>query len=134
VSSRYKTHPSFGALAHAHRVGPDEDFQRVATWPLLLRPGAQVHIAVEQEYECRVDGKAMSFESDNHALAVLGAYFGLEATGGGGFWVGRKLMPTRIVCADDEWELDVAYALYPVGSSMKLPDMSDSAVDTDEIY
>jgi hypothetical protein len=134
VSSRYKAHPTFGALAHAHRVGPDEDFQRVAAWPLLLRPGTQVHIAVEQEYEFRVDGQAMSFASDDDALAVLGAYFNLEVNDDGGFWIGTRLMPTRIVCSDDEWEHDAAYALYPVGSSVKLPDMSDDAPDRDELY
>lgn len=134
VSSRYKTHPTFGALAHAHRVGPDEDFQRVAAWPLLLRPGTQVHIAVEQEYEFRIDGRAMSFASDDDALAVLGAYFDLEVNDGGGFWVGVRLLPTRIVCTDDEWELDAAYAVYPVGSSLRLPDMSDDAPDRYELY
>jgi hypothetical protein len=135
TSSRYKAHPTFGALAHSHRVGPDEDFYRVAKWPLLLRPGTQVHIAVEQEYELHIDGRAMSFASHDDALAVLGPYFDLQANDHGGYWAGTKLLPTRVVCADDEWELNVAYALFPVGVSLKLPDESSKEIiDQDELY
>jgi hypothetical protein len=121
TSSRYKAHSSYSALAQAHREGPDEEFNRVEKWPLLLQPGARVNITVEQEYEFRINGRARSFDSDDDMLAMLGPYFDLKPTKDGGFWAGSKLLPTRVVCTDDEWDLEAAYAIFPVGVSLRLP-------------
>jgi hypothetical protein len=57
--------------------------------------------------------------SDAEALEVLGLYFDLELFSGS-YRPGTILLPTRVVCADSAWEMDVPYWIMPVGSTLAL--------------
>lgn len=118
VSSYYKAYPTFGAVAQAQDKSED-DFHNTEQWPMLVRPGQRLHIAVDQEFEMQLDGSAMSFDSDTEALEVLGLYFDLEPFSGS-FRPETILLPTRVVCADSVWETDVPYLIMPVGSTLAL--------------
>lgn len=120
VSSYYKAYPTFGPVAQVQDETED-DFHNTEQWPMLIQPGQRLHIAVDQEFEIQLDGSAMSFDSDAEALEVLGLYFDLEPISGS-YRPGTILLPTRVVCADSAWEMDVPYLIMPVGStSLFLP-------------
>lgn len=118
VSSYYKAYPTFGAVAQVQNESED-DFHNTEQWPMLVRPGQRLHIAVDQEFEMQLDGSAMSFDSDAEALEVLGLYFDLEPFDGS-YKPGTILLPTRVVCDDSVWETDVPYLIMPVGSTLAL--------------
>ncbi|HEV7771500.1 MAG TPA: hypothetical protein VGO66_12695 [Solirubrobacterales bacterium] len=135
TSKYYKAYTTFGAMAKSQRRDPDDDFHLVEEWPLLLRPGQRLRITVEQEYEFRVDDSARSFDSDDDALAILGPYFDLPPRGGGGFGIRTVLLPTRIVCTDDTWEVDIPFLPMPAGVQLVLPTSEERAesVERDEL-
>lgn len=130
-SDYYKAFGSYGAMAEASEA--EDDLVRYAEeWPLLLRPGQRLRLSVEQEYEMRLDGEPMVLESELHALQMFGAYFQLPPNeDGDGFGIASVLLPTRIVCEDDAWEVDVPYLIMPVGGTVLLPDPDD--IDDDEL-
>jgi hypothetical protein len=109
VSSSYKAYPTFGAVARVQDESAD-DFHNTEHWPLLVRPGQRLHFAVDQEFEMQLDGSAMSFDSDDEVLEILGRYFDLEPFGGS-YRPRSVLLPTRVVCADGAWETDVPYLI-----------------------
>ena len=118
VSSYYKAYPTFGAVAQVQNESED-DFHNTEQWPMLVRPGQRLHVAVDQEFEMQLDGSAMSFDSDAEALEVLGLYFDLEPFDGS-YKPGTILLPTRVVYDDSVWDTDVPYLIMPVGSTLAL--------------
>ncbi len=129
ASQYYRTYPTFGSLAEAHASGTVDDFYRVESWPLVLVPGQRMRVVVEHEYEMRLDGVPMSFASADEALQVFGPYFDLSQLEDGRYGIGQVLMPTRIVCADDIWEVDVPYLIMPIGATLLLPDIGDEGAN-----
>ena len=119
VSNYYKAYPTFGAVAQVQGSEPEDNFHNTEQWPLLVRPGQRLHVAVDQEFEMQLDGSAMSFDSDAEALEVLGRYFDLEPFSGS-YRPGSILLPTWVVCAESAWETDVPYLIAPVGSTLAL--------------
>src|ERR1039458_7034390 len=124
TSSKYRAYPNLGALVAAQGTegeGEDkDDYRYVEDWPLILRPGERVRVAVDQEYAITLDDSPMTFASHDHTLTVLAAYFHLKPLGDG---VGGRsvLLPTRIICDDDDWEMAVPYVILPVGATVRLP-------------
>lgn len=125
ASEYYRAYPNYGSLAEAHDDGTVDDFSRVEQWPLLLVPGQRVRIVAEQEYEMRLDGAPMSFVSSEEALQVFGPYFDLNQLEDGSYGIGEILLPTRIVCADDVWEVDVSYLIMPIGATLIVPEIGE---------
>lgn len=122
ASEFYTACPTFGSLAEAHDEKAAGDARLLERWPLLLAPGQRLRLVVEQEYEMQLDGSPISFASDEEALAVFGEYFQLNRLEDGRIGVGTVLMPTRIVCADDAWEVDVPYLILPIGATLIIPE------------
>jgi hypothetical protein len=108
VASSYKAYPTYGAVAQGKRGKADDDFHYVEQWPLLVQPGQRLHVAVEQEFELRLDGAPMSF----------GPYFDLEMIPGHSYKADMVLLPTRVVGAESAWDIDVPYLIAPVGSTL----------------
>jgi hypothetical protein len=125
VASYYKAYPTFGAVAKVQDQAED-DFHNTEQWPLLVRPGQRLHVAIDQEFEVQLDGSAMSFESDSEALEILGLYFDLEPFEGS-YRPGTLLLPTQVVTDDGAWEMDVPYLIMPVGSTLALPSREEIA-------
>jgi hypothetical protein len=126
VSSSYKAYPTFGAVAKVQGSRAEDDFHRTEHWPLLIRPGERLHVAVDQEFELRLDGSAMSFDSEAEVLKLLGLYFGL-APFEDSYTPKVILLPTRVVCADGAWETDVPYLISLPGCVLVVPSKEEVA-------
>jgi hypothetical protein len=125
VSSSYKAYPTFGSIAQVHHESED-DFHYTEHWPLLVRPGQRLHVAVDQEFEMRLGDTAMSFDSHEEALEVLGLYFDLPPFEDS-YKPKTVLLPTQVVCADGAWETNVPYLIMPVGSVLAIPSKEEIA-------
>lgn len=119
-SSKYRAYDTFGALAEAQEENAETDLRHVEEWPLVLMPGQRLRVAAEHEYAIGVGDEPVSFDSDEETLPWLAAYFHLESIEEG-YKPSSVLLPTRIVCTDDVWEINVPYLILPVGSTLLLP-------------
>jgi hypothetical protein len=119
-SSKYRAYDTFGALAEAQEENAETDLRHVEEWPLVLMPGQRLRVAVEHEYAIQLGDEPVTFDSDEDTLPWLAAYFHLESIDDG-YKPSSVLLPTRIVCTDDVWEINVPYLILPVGSTILLP-------------
>jgi len=125
-SSKYRAYPTLSALAESQREDAENDMRHVDEWPLVLMPGQRLRLAVEHEYAIQLGDEPVSFDSDEDTLKWLGAYFHLESDEEV-YKPSSVLLPTRIVCADDVWEINVPYLILPVGSTVLLPSEEEIA-------
>lgn len=121
----YEAYATFGDIIAAQHSKDDGGLRDSEEWPLILRPGDRLRLQMHHEYELRLDGQAVMFDGDEQLLAYLGPYLDLDRTDEGGYEVGLRMLPTRIVLGEVEWELDVPYAVFVVGVSLTMPELDD---------
>jgi len=103
----YEAYATYGDIIAAQRTKDDGSLRDAEEWPLILRPGDRLRLQMHHEYELRIDGQAVTFDSDEQLLTYLGPYLDLDRTEEGGYKVGLRTLPTRIVLGKEEWEIDV---------------------------
>jgi hypothetical protein len=117
TAARYQRFGSYGMLQRARATPQDNDAPCWENWPITLRAGEAPCVEVEHEYVFMLDGIPRVIESHEEALNIIGPYFHLPNLPDG-WGIGSGRLPTKVVCADDEWDTYVAYHFLPVGATV----------------
>ena len=115
---------TYGDLVAAQARRRDGSLRDAAEWPLILKPGDMRYVELQQIYEFIDNEGPCTFPDGETLLAYCAAYFGFEIDDGS-VLAGNLVLPTRIRSSSGEHLIDVDYAPWVAGVSLRVPSEED---------